>query len=250
MQLKGRTVLLTGGTGGLGAALRARLTQQGATVISVGRDEGEDIRVDLSDAEAVSELCQQLASMPIDILIHNAGLQYFGRMHEQPEALLKAMVAVNLLTPLLLTRALLPAMLAHRSGQVVVIGSGFAAIPFGHFGTYCATKGGMRTFSQSLRREYAGRGITVTYAAPRAMRTGMSTGPIAEFLKRTKSATDDPAVTAEKIVRAMEADQREITIGFSEGIFSRVSGVFPSFFDMALSKHRGIAEDILPLASK
>ena len=248
MQLKGKTVLLTGGTGGLGAALRLCLTQEGAKVISVGREEGEDIRVDLSNAEEVSELCKQLAKKPIDILIHNAGLQYFGRMHEQPEAQLKAMVAVNLLTPLLLTRALLPGMLAQKSGQVAIIGSAFAAIPFSHFGTYCATKGGMRAFSQSLRREYAKLGITVTYAAPRAMRTGMSTGPIAEFLKRTKSATDDPAVTAAKIVQGIKVDQREITIGFSEGIFSRLSAIFPSFFDKALSNQRNIAEEILSLS--
>ncbi len=249
MQLKGSTVLLTGGTGGLGATLRTCLTQQGAKVISVGLDEGEDIRADLSNAEEVSNLCQQLANKPIDVLIHNAGLQYFGRMHEQPEALLKAMVAVNLLTPLLLTRALLPGMLARGRGQIAIIGSVFAAIPFSHFGTYCATKGGMRAFSQSLRREYAQLGITVTYAAPRAMRTGMSTGPIAEFLRRTKSATDDPAVTAAKIVRGIMTDQREITIGFSEGILSRLSALLPSLFDIALRNHRNIAEEILPLAT-
>ena len=249
MQLKGSTALLTGGTGGLGAALRACLTQQGAKVISVGRDEGEDIRVDLSNAEEVSRLCQQLAYMPIDILIHNAGLQYFGRMHEQPEALMNAMITVNLQTPLLLTRALLPGMLNRGHGQIVSIGSAFAAIPFSHFGAYCATKAGMRAFSQSLRREYAARGITVTYAAPRAMRTSMSTGPIAEFLKRTKSATDDPVVTAAKIVRAIAADRREITIGFSEGIFGRLSALFPSLFDIVLRNHRDIAEKILPVST-
>jgi short-subunit dehydrogenase len=218
-------------------------------VTSIGRDEGEDIRVDLSNTEDVSRLCQQLADTPIDILIHNAGLQYFGRTHEQPEALIHAMVAVNLQTPLQLTRAVLPGMLARGRGQIVSIGSAFAAIPFAHFATYCATKGGMRAFSQSLRREYAGRGITVTYAAPRAMRTGMSTGTIAEFLKRTKAATDDPAVTAAKIVRAMRDDQREITIGFSEGILGRLSALCPSFFDVALRKTRDIAEEILPLAA-
>ena len=170
-------------------------------------------------------------------------------MHEQPEALINAMVAVNLQTPLQLTRALLPGMLTRGRGQIVSIGSGFAAIPFAHFGTYCATKGGMRAFTQSLRREYAGSGITVTYAAPRAMRTTMSAGPITEFLKRTKTPTDDPLVTAEKIVQAIENDEREVTIGFSEGIFSRLSGLWPSFFDMALSKHRDIAEAILPTAS-
>jgi len=245
MQLKESTVLLTGGTGGLGVALRSALTRQGSKVISVGKDEGEDIRVDLSNTDDVSNLCRQLSDKPIDILIHNAGLQYFGRMHEQPEALLKAMVAVNLLTPLLLTRAMLPGMLARGRGQIAIIGSGLAAIPFSHFGTYCATKGGMRAFSQSLRREYAGRGITVTYAAPRAMRTGMSMGPVGDFLKRTKSATDDPVITAEKIVQAIETNQREITIGFSENIFGRIGALLPSLFDIALSGYRNIAEEVL-----
>jgi short-subunit dehydrogenase len=249
MQLKGCSILLTGGTGGLGVALRVCLIQQGATVISVGRDESDDIRADLSSADEVTRLCEQLAAMPIDIVIHNAGLQYFGRTHEQPEALINAMVAVNLQTPLQLTRALLPGMLARGRGQIVSVGSVFATIPFAHFGTYCATKGGMRAFTQSLRREYAGRGITVTYAAPRAMRTSMSVGLVAEFLKRTNSATDDPATTAAKIVRAIALDKREITIGLSEGILSRLSALCPSFFDIALRKTCNIAEEILSFAA-
>ena len=245
MQLKGRHVLITGGTGGLGKALVAELTRYGAKVTSIGRDDGETIRVDLSNAEDVARVCRDIANMDVDILIHNAGLQYFGRMQEQPEVLLKAMVAVNLQTPLLLTRALLPSMLERGIGQVVMIGSTFAAIPFTHFGTYCATKGGMHAFSQSLRREVAGRGVSVTYAAPRAMRTAMSMGPVSEFLKRTKSATDDPVATAVKIVRAIEADKREVNIGTTETIFCRLSALWPAFFDRALRKHRDIAEEIL-----
>lgn len=249
MQLNGRTVLITGGTGGLGAALSKELSTQGANVITVGIDARETLRVDLSDSADVAQLCHAMANQPIDILIHNAGLQYFGRFHEQPEGLLQAMIAVNLHTPLMLTKALLPGMLARGSGQIVVIGSGLAAVPFGHFETYCATKAGMRAFSQSLRREYGARGIVVTYAAPRAMSTSMSTGRIAEFLKRTHSATDDPATAAKAIVRAMVRDKREITIGFGETMFGRLSPIAPSLFDAALGKHAAIAEEILSASS-
>lgn len=249
MQLNGTHVVITGGTGGLGAALSAELRRKGAKVTTIGKDEGETIRANLADREEVARLCRELSAVKVDILIHNAGLQYFGRMHEQPESLIQAMVAVNLETPLMLTRAVLPGMLERNSGQIVAIGSTFAAIPFAHFGTYCATKGGMHAFTQSLRRELTGRGITITYAAPRAMRTGMSTGPIAEFLKRTHTPTDDPAVTAAKIVRGIAANKREIRIGASEGLFSRLNALCPALIDAGLNKHRLIAEEILPASS-
>lgn len=248
MQLEGRRILLTGGTGGFGTVLREELMRRGAHVISAGRDDGEDIRADLANTDDVLRLCRDIAAMPIDILINNAGLQYFGRTHEQQETHLAAMAAVNLQAPLLLTRAVLPGMLSRGRGQIVNIGSALAGVPFPHFSAYCATKGALRAFSQSLRREYAGRGITITYAAPRAMKTAMSAGPVFEFLQRTRSAMDMPAYTAGKIIRAIETDRGEITIGTAETVFTGLNALLPALIDRALGKTRNIAEDILSAA--
>ena len=245
MRLEGKKILLTGGRGGLGTALYEVLVQKGAHVTSLGRSQEDDIRADLSSGEDVLRVCRRIESMPVDMLINNAALQHFGRTHEQPEARLMAMVAVNLQAPLLLTRAVLPGMLAQKQGQIVNIGSALAGVPFPHFSVYCATKGGMRAFSQSIRREYRGRGITVTYAAPRAMRTAMSAGPVSELLKRTRSAMDLPSDTAEKIVRAIESDRPEISIGLSERFFSGLNMLAPALIDSGLKGARDIGEDIL-----
>ncbi len=245
MRLEKSTVLLTGGRGGLGSMIAGQLRNRGAIVKTAGKDEGEDMRVDFSDMDDVGKFCEDLSRMPVDILINNAGLQYFGRTHEQTAPHLHAMIAVNLESPLLLARAVLPGMLARKNGRIVNIGSAFAGIPFPHFSVYSATKAAMRAFSQSIRREYAGTGIGVTYIAPRALRTGMSAGPVHELMLRTKSAMDLPETVANKIVSAIELDKNEMGIGMAENMFSRLNGLLPGVVDRALRQSRDIGDDIL-----
>ena len=247
MQLKTANILLTGGKGGLGSALVDKLRVRGAKVLTAGLDSGESIHIDFSDPKSVEHLCEKISGRPIDILINNAGLQYFGRTHEQSDVSIEKMIAVNMEVPLRLTKALLPGMLARGRGQIVNIGSVFGAIPFPHFSVYCATKAGMKAFSQSIRREYGGKNIAVTYIAPRALRTAMNAGPVFELMKRTRSAMDYPEIVAVKIVRAIEMDRKEISIGLSESVFARVNALAPGIMDGALIRSRDIGDQLLPV---
>ena len=246
MRLKGKTILLTGGQGGIGKALAHRLKDQGANLIIIDRHaEPGTVVCDLADKGSVEKLCLDLAGQPIDILINLAGLMYFGHTPDQPPEQLSAMMQVNLQTPIRLTQAVLPGMLKRGKGQIVNIGSVFGALAFPHFAVYSATKAGMKGFSEALRREYAGKAITVTYVAPRAVKTALNSGPIATLHARTKTINDPPDKVADLIVRAIAQERKNMTIGFPESLFVRINAVMPSLIDSALTGKRDIANEIL-----
>ncbi len=108
--------------------------------------------------EGVAAIAAELAARRVDVLLNLAGVQYFGPFERQDPQSAWLGFAVNLIAPVLLSQAVLPQMRARNAGQIVNIGSVFGAIPFAHFVTYSSAKGGMRAFSDALRRELAGSG--------------------------------------------------------------------------------------------
>ncbi len=246
MQLKGKYIVLSGAQGGIGQPLLALLKSAGATVMGLGRRPEPGITVaDLADTTCVNYLSEKLATQPVDILINLAGLMYFGHTPAQPSHHLAAMMAVNLSTPIQLTQAVLPGMIARGSGQIVNIGSVFGALAFPHFSVYSSTKAGLRSFSESLRREYMGKGIQVTYIAPRAVNTPFNHGAITELHKRTKTTHDSPESIAHTILSAVAHDIDHLNIGFPEALFTHINALAPSLIDKALVSKRDIANNIL-----
>lgn len=246
MQPDGRTVALTGGLGGIGSAVAAGLRKAGARVLIIDRVTGPDvITADLADGSSLDHICAVLGREPVDILINLAGMMYFGHTHHQAPAQLAAMLRVNLEAPIRLSQAVLPGMLERRRGQIVNIGSVFGALPFPHFASYSATKAGLKAFSEALRREYAGKGITVTHVAPRAVRTQLNSGLIPELHRRTGVVNDSPDKVAGLIIDALRNDRKSLTIGIPEGLFARLNALFPSLIDRGLAGKRDIANQLL-----
>ena len=135
--LRGKTVALTGSTGGLGKALAEHLSSLGADLILLNRNRArseeqaaylsekygisaEYIRLDTSDMESVREATEALLCRPIDVLIHNAGAYDIPRM--TTDAGYDNVFTINFLSPYYMTRRLLP-LLRERGGRVVVVGS-------------------------------------------------------------------------------------------------------------------------------
>jgi hypothetical protein len=85
------------------------------------------------------------------------------------------------------------------SGQIVNIGSIFGSIPFAYFVSYSSAKAGLKALSEALRRELDGTGVTVTYVAPRAVKTPMNHGKVVELSKATRMAMDAPEAVAARI---------------------------------------------------
>jgi len=246
MQLEGKTIVLTGGQGGIGQVLAALLRRAQARVIIIDRQPGIDTwPTDLGDEKALMALCAKLVGEPVDILINLAGLMYFGHLHDQPAGQLSTMMQVNLEVPMRLSQAVIPGMLRRRRGQIVNIGSVFGAIAFPHFAAYSATKAGLKGFSEALRREYAGKGIAVTHIAPRAVKTALNGGLIADLHSRTGVVNDSPEKVAAVIFKAIEDERKNITIGLPETIFTHLNALLPNLIDKALTDKRDIADQLL-----
>ena len=239
MSLEGKRVLLTGGAGGLGVLIHARLQARGAHVTVMDRQTsalpGAFLRQDLSTPAGLDAATAAAGEQDWDILVNLAGIQYFGLIERQSSEHLIASYMVNLVAPARLIQAVLPRMKAHRSGQIVNIGSIFGSINFAHFVTYSSAKAGLRGLSQALRRELAGTGVDVTYIAPRAVRTPLNTDQVLAFAKLTKMQMDEPADIADRIVTAIENRRRDVYFGGPESVFVRLNALLPGLVDRALA---------------
>jgi short-subunit dehydrogenase len=248
MQLKGDKVLLTGGSGALGALIAERLARRGADVTVLGREpslryQARIIHADLATPEGVEAAAAQVAQEPWDGLINLAGVQHFGPFESQASDHLLATYMVNLVAPARLAQAVLPAMKAKKRGRIVNVGSIFGSINSAHFVSYSSSKAGLHGLSQGLRRELAGSGVRVTYVAPRAVNTPFNSERVLAFAAATKMHMDAPKRIARRIVTAMERCEREVFLGFPEAFFVKVNGLAPGIVDGALkSKTRAAGQ--------
>ena len=182
--LSGKTIVLTGASQGLGAVMARALAKAGGRLVLAARsaDKLDQLAVELrqggtevltvpcdvtrpQDRETLIERTQREFGS-IDVLVNNAGVEELGLYAEQDPATLERIIATNLLAPMQLTRAVLPAMLAAKKGQVVNIASlaGRTGMPYG--AAYSGSKGGLAEWSISLAAELMGSGVAVTVICP------------------------------------------------------------------------------------
>ncbi|WP_280331738.1 SDR family NAD(P)-dependent oxidoreductase [Nocardia wallacei] len=182
--LKERTVLLTGASGGIGKRVARRLAAQGARVALVGRQadvlgalaeelresgaKAEPILGDLADAAGLDDLVDRAerALGPIDVLINNAGVELAAAFTKYEPAELNWIVQVNLMAPMLLTRRVLPGMVVRGGGHVLFVSTGAAKVAPAFQAPYAATKAGLVSLAQSLRAEYHGTPIGFSVVLP------------------------------------------------------------------------------------
>lgn len=188
-RLDGKTALITGASGGIGAAIARALHAQGATVALSGTrrealdalaaDLGERAHVcpaDLRDAAAAEGLvgAAEAAAGPLAILVNNAGLtrdMLALRMKDEDWA---KVLEVDLAAPFRLARAALKGMLRRRAGRIVSIGSIVGATGNPGQANYAAAKAGLIGMTKALAQEVASRGITVNAVAPGFIATAMT----------------------------------------------------------------------------
>jgi 3-oxoacyl-[acyl-carrier protein] reductase len=201
---EGRVALVTGGSGGIGAELSARLATAGAAVAvhyATGREaaervvaavEGEGGRAaafgaDLSDAEAPERLVAAVERGlgPVDLLAANAGLSRPGSYEEIDAAAFDETLAVNLRAPYLLARRVLPGMRERRFGRILFTSS-VAALTGGIVGPhYASSKAGLHGLTHFLASRVARDGVTVNAIAPALIEeTGMLPGDPGELSGR------------------------------------------------------------------
>jgi 3-oxoacyl-[acyl-carrier protein] reductase len=189
--MRGRVALVTGGSGGIGAALVERLEREGVTVaVHYARhrpDAGRVFQADLEDPQAPDRLVDEVeqALGPIDILAANAGHSERASYEEVDARAFDRMLAINLRAPYLLARRVLPGMRERGYGRVLFTSS-VAALTGGVIGPhYAASKAGLHGLTHFLASRVAADGVTVNAVAPALIAdTAMLPGDPDELAKR------------------------------------------------------------------
>ena len=187
--LSGKSALVTGATGGIGAAIARALHARGAKVALTGRREAELASLaaelgeralvapaDLADPEAPAALVEtvEAAFGALDILVNNAGLTRDGLALRMGDKDWADVLDVDLTAPFRLARAGLRGMMRRRSGRIVSIASIVGVTGNAGQANYAAAKAGLIGMSKALAQEVAPRGVTVNVVAPGFVRTAMT----------------------------------------------------------------------------
>ncbi|TXH33099.1 MAG: SDR family NAD(P)-dependent oxidoreductase [Rhodospirillaceae bacterium] len=268
MELQGKRILITGGSSGIGLALAQRLLDERAQIFITGRRADRlAVAIDRFKAAgaAVHGIAADVASPDgrqatlqgvldalggLDVLINNAGGVRAGRLEQISEADIRTMIEVDLLAPIFLTRAALPALRASGEAMVVNIASSIALIGAPFYATYAAAKAGLAHFGESLRRELKGEGIHVLTAYPSATETPMMqsnrAGPDLGFSRESAAAVADAIVDgimvdAFDVIRGGEARAQMVALNREDpaSVDERFLGLKPALED-AVKDHNAL----------
>jgi short-subunit dehydrogenase len=224
--------VITGASRGIGAETARRLARKGYAIVASARsivalNELSDeiagaggvclaIQTDVRDSAQLRELAEKTLRRfgRVDVLIHNAGVVFPGvRLENLSPEDMDSVMATNLLAPIELTHAFLPAMKAQRSGYIGFIGSVGGHIALPSAALYSATKFGMRGFAYALRRELKECGINVCLISPGYIKTEL-TDPVWEIMKGYPMAMGNVDSVVAAILKSIAKPTREIVMPF------------------------------------
>lgn len=248
MKLNQKTILITGGTSGIGLELARQLLQRSNTVIVTGRDQGKlddakralpelhILKSDVSDPAAITALHRGvLAQFPnLDTLINNAGIMRNLKFNQDQNLEdVTREIEINLSGPVRMIQAFLPHLKTRPSALIVNVSSGLAFIPLTAAPIYSATKAAIHSFTQSLRVQLDETNVTVVELAPPGVETPLFRGEFAEELNGQKGM--DVQVLAKKAILAIEAGKLEIRPGLSN-VLKAMSRIAPQFMLNQMAK--------------
>lgn len=260
MLLNNKTLLLTGATGGIGEAVARELADKGVRLLLTARSTSglaqlRDslppesvvgvVSADLTKASQRHKVVEAAAAHAVDGLVNVSGANQLARFAEQNEAALESLVTLNLLAPMHLTRSLLPMLQKTGDGLVVNLGSTFGAIGHAGYVGYCASKFGLRGFSQALQREVAGDGVHVLYMGPRTTATKMNSQAARWLNGALGNKADTPEWVARQLVKAIERHKTLVHLGWPERFFVLLNQLMPSVVDLAMHRQAGVVDRCL-----
>ena len=220
MDLGGRTVLITGATGGLGHAIARELARRGSSLLLTGRRAevleplanetgGRAIACDLGDPEALDRLIAEAGD--VDVLVANAALPGSGHIETFSDEDIDRALAVNLRAPMVLAARLSGPMTARGSGHLLFVSSLAGRAASGGGSVYSATKFGLRGFAHGLREDLRDSGVGVSVVLPGFIREGGMFHESGTQLPRFVG-TRTPEDVAEAVAGAIEHDRAEVGV--------------------------------------
>jgi uncharacterized oxidoreductase len=238
MKMAGRTVLVTGGSSGIGLELARQLLDRGNTVIVTGRDRDKlekarqllpllhTFQSDVRDPVSIHSLFLAVSSQfpALDTLVNNAGTMRNIKVVEEREDLTDE-IDINLNGPMRMVQQFLPVLLKRPNALIVNVSSGLAFVPFPAAPIYSASKAALHAYTQCLRAQLRHSAVTVVELAPPGTETPLFRGEFAIEMKNEKGM--DVSLMVQHSIRGIEAGQLEICPGLSK-VLKVASRIAPS----------------------
>lgn len=256
MKIELCTVVITGATGGIGAAIAKQLSMQGAELLLVARNvenlkalqnqlnietgkEHNYLSADITTKQGKIDLIAKASILGANMLINSAGVSDFSRFEYMTEQAMQRAININLMAPMMLTQLFLAQGRENTSTEkyVVNVGSALGSIGFPCYSSYCASKFGLRGFTESIQRELANSEDQVFYFAPRATATTINVEAANEMNYALGNKVDAPEDVASALLKQLIKDKPRATVGWPERLFVRLNGFIPELVDHALRKN-------------
>lgn len=240
-----RTVIVTGGSEGVGAAAARLFAEAGANLMLVARNRKnleaiaaelrdrtrvEIFPMDVSDADTCVDLVKKTVFEfgRIDVLVNNAGFHARGAVESVSAEDLARMIDVNLRAPIVLMRLVLPHMREAGGGAIINVASLAGRTPVPGSAAYSASKFGLRAFTFALAEEIRDSGIKLAVVSPGPIATGFI---LADIDKTSDLTFSQPMSTAEEVAQAVldlcGNNQRELAMPATSGVLTTVSYLMP-----------------------
>jgi NAD(P)-dependent dehydrogenase (short-subunit alcohol dehydrogenase family) len=236
--LQGASAAVTGGGNGIGRAIALHLARAGARVAvgDVDLPAAERVAAEIGDGAFaatldVAEPGQFAAFLdeaeqrhgPLTVMVNNAGVDWVGPFHEEPDEVTRREIDINLYGTILGSKLALRRMLPRRGGHLVNVASGVGRVPLPGSAAYSATKHGIVGLTESLRMEYRGSGISFTVVQPSQVETAMIDGQGRPRALPIVSPDDVAAAT----VDALKRGRFEVWVPRSQGVTAKLGAALP-----------------------
>ena len=246
MDVRENTILITGGSSGIGRGLAEAFHQLGNRVIIAGRQKDalqrvaelhpgmETLSLDLQSSESIHALARDVTTTypELNLLINNGGIQKPENLLEQPDDLgvMNAEIQINLLGQIRLTAALLPLLRRQARSTIINVTSGLAFVPLAAVPTYCATKAALHSYTVSLRYQLRETATGVIEIIPPQVQTNLSPNhahderamPLDDFISEVMSILQSAPSVDEVVVDRC----KPIRFAAERGTFSDVFNTF------------------------
>ena len=245
------SVALTGGAHGIGRAIARHFASAGARV-AVGDIDGEAVRrladeigdsaiavsLDVTDRDAFIAFLDAAEQRhgPLEVMVNNAGVDWVGPFHEEPDEISRRELDINLMGTILGTRLALQRMLPRRHGHVVNVASGVGRVPLPGSAVYSASKHGIVGLTESLRMEYRGSGVRFTVVHPSQVETAMIDGQAQPRLLPVVSPDD----VAAAVLDAVRRGKFEVWVPASQAISVKLGNLLPRRAREAVMRFAGV----------
>src|SRR3954452_23323838 len=238
MSIAGASAAVTGGGNGIGCAIAHHLARAGARVAigdidgaaaeAVAAEIGDGAcgeRLDVTDRDAFSAFLDVAEERhgPLRLMVNNAGIDWVGAFHEEPDHVTRREIEVNLYGMTLGSKLALARMLPRRDGHIGHVASGVGRVPLPGSSTYSATKHGVVGLTESLRLEYRGSGIGFTLVLPAQVETAMIEGQARPRALPLIQADD----VAEAVIDALRRKRFEVWVPRSQGASVKLLEMLP-----------------------